>query len=56
MDRLKSRKLWLAVAGVVGAILMGVSGAISPDQAIKSAAGVIMVYLAAQGWVDSKMY
>lgn len=52
MGKLKSRKLWLAIAGVVGAILMAVSGQVEWAAAADTIKTIVLGYLAAQGTVD----
>lgn len=53
MDKLKSRKLWMALAGIAGNLLLAYSGAITWDVAIQNCGFVIITYIGAQGAVDA---
>ena len=53
MDKLKSRKLWMAVVGAVLLVLNeGLDLGINPE-AILAVAGIIIAYVLGQGAVDT---
>lgn len=53
-ERLKSRKLWLTVAAVLGHMLLGVSGHETWQEVGNNVTMLVAAYLAVQGYVDSK--
>ena len=54
LDKLKSRKLWISVLGTAFiALAKGLSIEISDEQ-IMSIAGIVMAYVAGQGYVDGQ--
>lgn len=53
-EKLKSRKLWMAVLAVLGHVCLAVSGQVSWQDAGNSVTLVVAAYLAVQGYVDGK--
>jgi len=55
MDRLRSRKFWLALLGallpIVAALL---TGEVDPEVAVKSGSAVLASYILGQGYVDAQ--
>ena len=55
MDKLKSRKFWIAVLGaLMGIAAPVVNGDIPPDTGLEMAMGVLVSYLLGQGYVDGQ--
>ena len=54
MDRLKSRKLWMAVAGAALVVLNEGLGLNIPEDAVLALAGIIIAYILGQGVVDAQ--
>jgi hypothetical protein len=52
MEGLKSRKLWMAIAGIVGNLLLMFTGAIDSSVGINNIGFIIMTYMGTQGLVD----
>jgi hypothetical protein len=53
-EKLKSRKLWLTAAAVLGHVLLGVSGQVSWQEVGNNVTMIVAAYLAVQGYVDGK--
>lgn len=53
LEKLKSRKLWVAIMMIVGVIGAGLGGTIELTDAISQALQIAMVYLGAQGISDA---
>jgi len=55
MDKLRSRKFWLALLGallpIVAALL---TGEVDPEVAVKSGSAVLASYILGQGYVDAQ--
>lgn len=47
MDKLKSRKLWMGIAGIVGNILLGITGAFTWEVAFQNVSYIIIAYMGA---------
>lgn len=54
MDKFKSRKFLVTVAAVLGFALLAIAGQISATEAVNKILPIVVVYLGAQGYVDSK--
>lgn len=54
MNKLKSRKLWMAVAGAVLVIANEGLGLNLPEDSILALAGILIAYILGQGLVDAK--
>ena len=52
-DKLKSRKLWMAVAGVVIAVLGYLRGDLNADQAVQALQVIVAGYVVGQGVADA---
>lgn len=53
-ERLRSRKLWTTIAGLLGNVLLAYAKQIDWSQAINNCVMLIAAYVAVQGYVDSK--
>ena len=54
MEKLASRKLWVAIGASAAAIFGAVSGSMPWAEALQSVAAIAIGYCVAQGWVDGK--
>jgi len=55
MDKLKSRKFWLAILGALMPIVGGyVSQSLSLEQALSASSAVLIAYIVGQAYVDGK--
>ena len=55
MNKLKSRKLWLALLGSLASLISPiVNGEIPPERGLEMAAAIIVSYVLGQGYVDAK--
>ena len=54
MDKLKSRKLWMAVAGALLVIANEGLGLGLPEDSILALAGILVAYILGQGVVDAQ--
>jgi hypothetical protein len=54
MRTLKSRKLWAMIAAVLGSVAAALAGEVTWAQALMAAAGVVVVYLGGQSYVDGQ--
>ena len=54
LDKLKSRKLWVALGAIASAVVGAVGGSVSWEQALPSIAAIAIGYCVSQGWVDAK--
>jgi hypothetical protein len=55
MDKLKSRKLWLALLGALLPIIaQGLTGEVGWNETVMASAAIIMSYIFGQGYVDGK--
>lgn len=52
-EALTSKKFWAMVAGVSASAAGGLSGAVSPTEALVGVVTSVSVYMAAQGQVDT---
>jgi len=52
MGKLKSRKLWLAIAGITTAVAAALAGEIETAQAIESVVWIVLAYLGVEGGAD----
>lgn len=56
MDKLKSRKLWLAIMGAIGPILgQYLSQEFTLEQALTASSAVLISYIFGQAYVDGKV-
>jgi len=53
MDKLKSRKLWVALGTLTTVILGAFQGTVSWDAALPTIAAIAIGYCVSQGWVDA---
>lgn len=53
IDRLTSRKFLLTLAGCVGFVLLGISGAVEWPQALDGIKALVLAYLAVEGAGDA---
>ena len=54
-EKMKSRKLWLAIVGAILPVLGSlITGAIDMDAACKASSAIICTYLLGQGYTDGK--
>lgn len=51
-ERLKSRKFWMAVAGIAGLSLMALSGQMGWEEAANRMLPIIVGYIAVEGAID----
>lgn len=51
-ERLKSRKFWMAVAGIVGLALLAWAGQISWTEAVNRMLPIVVGYTAIEGAID----
>jgi hypothetical protein len=55
MDKLKSRKFWMAVLGALMPVVGGyVSQSLSLEQALSASSAVLIAYIVGQAYVDGK--
>lgn len=54
VEKLKSRKLWVTVAGILVAVVSAIQGAVSGGSALLSVTTLVAVYTAIQGVIDHK--
>jgi len=55
MDKLKSRKFWLAILGALMPVVGGyVSQSLSLEQALSASSAVLIAYIVGQAYVDGK--
>ena len=54
MDRLRSRKLWIALIGALTLVLADGLGLNLEAETIGGVAAIVLAYLGSQGWVDSR--
>lgn len=55
MDKLKSRKFWMALVGACIPILASaITGDIETNDAVMQSVAVVMAYIFGQGYVDGK--
>lgn len=52
-EKLKSRKLWMAVLSVSALALMAITHQMPVQDAVQAAGKIVLVYLVAQGAVDT---
>jgi type IV secretory pathway VirB2 component (pilin) len=53
MDKLKSRKFWMAVLGAVCALFLAITGQLEWALAIKIITGVLATYIGIEGLADA---
>jgi len=55
MDKMKSRKLWMAIIGAILPVIASLlTGAIDMETACKASSAIICTYLIGQGYTDGK--
>lgn len=54
MDKLRSRKFWVAIGGALALILVDGLGVDLDKDSIIAVVGVLSAYLLGQSWVDAK--
>jgi len=55
MDKLKSRKLWLALLGaLLPVVAQALTGEVGWNETITASVAIIMSYILGQGYVDGK--
>lgn len=55
VEKLKSRKFWLALLGaLIPALAHYLDGSVSLEQAMQAASAVVVAYLFSQGYADGK--
>lgn len=54
MEKLRSRKLWMSIVSAMLVIANDGLGMSIPSETVIAFAGIVMTYVASQGYVDSK--